>query len=162
MRGGYEKEEKDSTTDMNARNAARHDADKAAWGLRVGMERMGLRNKPGRKPQWKHTEATGAYVRKHMGSIDWYRYQKVVLKPLRLPFAQECKVSRPNTPVMEDNAPVHASHYQFEVYELFEILKLPWTGNSPDLNAIEPTWWWMKRETSKKGRVGGTKELKGG
>jgi hypothetical protein len=28
-----------------------------------------------------------------------------------------------------------------------------WPGNSPDLNAIEPTWFWMKRETTKKGPI---------
>ena len=26
-----------------------------------------------------------------------------------------------------------------------------WLGNSPELNAIKPTWFWMKRETTKKG-----------
>jgi transposase len=30
-------------------------------------------------------------------------------------------------------------------------VKLLWPGNSPDLNAIEPTWNWMKRKTTKKG-----------
>jgi len=28
---------------------------------------------------------------------------------------------------------------------------LLWCGNSPDLNAIEPCWPWMKRQTTKKG-----------
>jgi len=48
--------------------------------------------------------------------------------------------TRPGTIVQEDNAPAHASHYQQEVYDLWEVIKLLWPGNSPDLNAIELTW----------------------
>ena len=66
----------------------------------------------------------------------------------------------PNTVVQEDNAPAHASHYQQEVYLFQEIQRLLWPGNSPDLNAIEPTWFWMKRETTKKGPVTSNKKLK--
>jgi transposase len=29
--------------------------------------------------------------------------------------------------------------------------RLSWCGNSPDLNAIEPAWPWLKRRTTKKG-----------
>jgi hypothetical protein len=53
--------------------------------------------------------------------------------------------------VQEDKAPTHASRYQQEVFDIWEIQRLLWLANSPDLNAIEPTWFWMKRETSKKG-----------
>jgi transposase len=31
------------------------------------------------------------------------------------------------------------------------LIRLLWPGNSPDLNAIEPTWMYMKRETTKNG-----------
>jgi hypothetical protein len=37
------------------------------------------------------------------------------------------------------------------VFNLFKVAKLLWPGNSPDLNAIEPCWWHMKRQTTKKG-----------
>jgi hypothetical protein len=33
------------------------------------------------------------------------------------------------------------------------IAKLDWPANSPDFNAIEPTWFWMKRETTKNGPI---------
>jgi hypothetical protein len=39
-------------------------------------------------------------------------------------------------------------------------MRLLWPGNSPDLNAIEPTWFWMKKETTKRGEVTGKKKLK--
>lgn len=31
------------------------------------------------------------------------------------------------------------------------ILRLVWCGNSPDLNMIEPCWWWMKRWITRRG-----------
>jgi len=39
-------------------------------------------------------------------------------------------------------------------------LKLILLGNSPDLNAIEPTWFWMKCETTKKSSIHSNKALK--
>jgi transposase len=35
-----------------------------------------------------------------------------------------------------------------------------WPANSPDLNVIEPCWFWMKREMTKKVFIFGEKELK--
>ena len=52
---------------------------------------------------------------------------------------------------MEDKAPAHVHHYQNVVYSLYHVQKLLWCGNSPDCNAIEPCWFYMKRETTKKG-----------
>ena len=147
--------------DLDTRNAARLDDDKAMWELNSGVERVGLRNKPGRKPKFTHTEATGAYIRrKGAGGIDWYRYQTVILKKLLLPFAKECMVDRPGTLVQEDGAGAHASHYQQEVFDLWAVLRLLWPGNSPDLNAIEPTWNYMKRKTTENGGPGGKAEMK--
>jgi hypothetical protein len=39
-------------------------------------------------------------------------------------------------------------------------MRLLWPGNSPDLNIIEPTWFWMKRETTKNGEFTSEKKLK--
>jgi hypothetical protein len=39
-------------------------------------------------------------------------------------------------------------------------MRLLWPGNSLDLNAIEPTWFWMKKETTKRGEITGKKKLK--
>jgi len=30
-------------------------------------------------------------------------------------------------------------------------MRLLWLGNSPDLNAIEPCWWWMKNRSTAQG-----------
>lgn len=37
------------------------------------------------------------------------------------------------------------------MYSLYQIERLVWCSNSPDLNMIEPCWPYMKRETTKKG-----------
>jgi hypothetical protein len=142
-----------SKKDLDTKNAARIDMDEAIWNAANGMRRINLRRQVlGPIPQFKHIEEWGAYVRKSKGGgIDWYRYQEVILKPLLLPFAKECMVDRLDTLVQEDGAGAHASHYQQEIFDIWEILRLLWPGNSPDLNAIEPTWNWMKRKTTEKG-----------
>jgi len=39
-------------------------------------------------------------------------------------------------------------------------MKILWPANSPDLNAIEPCWFWMKRQTTKGGVASSEKQLK--
>lgn len=124
---------------------------KTDWELTNGIRRLGLRNLGGTKPQWRFTKDTGKAVRDGKGGIDWWRYQRFILLPKLLPFAKECMVDRPNTVVMEDNTPAHASKHQPPVFSLWKIMKLLWPGNSPDLNAIEPCWFWMKRRTTRWG-----------
>ena len=68
-----------------------------------------------------------------------------------LPFAQECKKSHPNTIIQEDKAPPHAHHSQKVIYSSYSIQQLLWPGNSPDLNAIEACWPFLKCGTTKYG-----------
>ena len=62
--------------------------------------------------------------------------------------------------VVEDNTSSHASYYNMQLWELLEIARMEQLSNSPDLNTIEPTWFWMKRETTKRGLISSTEELK--
>jgi hypothetical protein len=124
---------------------------KEQWELNTKMARLGLRNKPGRKPAWNWTQKNGKLERGKGGGIDWFRYQSKILLPKLLPFAKECTKDRPKTIVQEDKAPCHAHHYQQQIYDLNEVRRLIWCGNSPDLNPIEPCWPWMKRRTTRKG-----------
>ena len=39
-------------------------------------------------------------------------------------------------------------------------MKMLWPANSPDLNAIEPTWFYIKKETTKQGPSSNRKKLK--
>jgi hypothetical protein len=123
------------------------------WELATAMRRLNVKRKVGGvKLIWRWNEKNGKLVRKvSKGGIDWYRYYKKILEAKLLPFAKRCKLTRPETIVQEDNAAPHAHKHQAKVYNLWDILKLIWPANSPDLNAIEPTWFWMKRQTTKNG-----------
>ncbi|KAH7471808.1 hypothetical protein FOMA001_g12984 [Fusarium oxysporum f. sp. matthiolae] len=126
---------------------------KEQWELTSGLRRLALRNKPGRKPVWNFTKENGKLVREGKGGIDWWRYQQTILVPKLLPFAVECMKERTNTVVQEDKAPAHAHHAQQKVYDAWKVQRLLWCPNSPDLNAIEAAWPWMKRYTTKKGAL---------
>jgi transposase len=121
------------------------------WELEKGMERLGLRAKPGKKPQWRWNEKNGKLARGKGSGIDWWRYQSIIMRPKLIPFAKECMKERPSTLIQEDRAPAHSHHIQRYVYSQERIAQLLWCSNSPDLNAIEPCWFWMKRFTTKKG-----------
>lgn len=131
---------------------------KAEWELNTSMSRLGLRGIRGPKPEWKWNKKNGKLERDARGGIDWYRYQKEVLVPKLIPFAKECMIQRPNTIVLEDGAPSHRHHYQQTIYSRHGVQRMmDWPGNSPDLNAIEPCWPWLKRRTTSRGAPGDTK-----
>jgi len=115
---------------------------------------------PGKSPAWKWSKKTGKLVRDSKGGIDWYRYYRCILEAKLLPFAKECQKNRPNTIIQEDNAAPHTHHHQFRVFDLWQIQRMLWPSNSPDLNAIEPPWMWMKRETTKYGAASSKKQMK--
>jgi hypothetical protein len=85
------------------------------------------------------------------GGIDWWRYGKEILLKKLIPFAKQCKKERPTTIVQEDKAPSHAHQSQQDIFNINEIQRLLWPGNSPDLNMIEPCWPYMKRRTTVRG-----------
>jgi hypothetical protein len=144
-------EKKDAEKEIEEWNSELEPVLREEWELNTNMARMGLRGKRGRKPTWNFTAKNGKLVRVSKGGIDWYRYQKEILHPKLFPFAKECEKSRPDTIVQEDKAPSHNHAFQAHFYDLAHVKKMLWPGNSPDLNAIEPTWFWMKRHTTKKG-----------
>jgi transposase len=159
-------EKRERKADLDARNQKNEKKNKKKWEkeqkewLRAWIKAHG-RNPGGTRKVWKYNESTGAFVVKNgRGGINWYRYQKKILIEKLLPFARECQKDRPNTQVMEDNAPAHKSHYQGEVYNLWRIMKMLWPGNSPDLNAIERAWFYMKKETTKRGPTSNRKKLR--
>ena len=85
------------------------------------------------------------------GGINWFRYGDVVLDKKLLPFAFHCQKTRPETIVQEDGAPSHKHKVQQRRFDFWNVMKLLWPGNSPDLNAIEPAWPYMKRRTTCQG-----------
>ncbi|KFA70391.1 hypothetical protein S40285_07808 [Stachybotrys chlorohalonatus IBT 40285] len=122
------------------------------WELENGMRRLALRQLPGKQPTWRWNQKTGKLGRNaKKGGIDWFRYQKHIIIPQLIPFAKECEALRPGMLVQEDNAPAHAHQHQQAIYDLHDIKRLLWCPNSPDLNMIEPAWWYLKRVTTKLG-----------
>ncbi|RKK06469.1 hypothetical protein BFJ65_g18666 [Fusarium oxysporum f. sp. cepae] len=153
------KEKKEAEEAIQAMNAELEPVMKEKWELENGMRRLGLRNLPGKKPEWSWKKATGKLMREgKKGGIDWWRYRQKILIPKLLPFAKECEKERPNTLVQEDRAPAHKHHAQQLLYDAEGVQRLLWCSNSPDLNAIEPAWPWMKRITTKKGAPKNRKE----
>ncbi|KAK5998492.1 hypothetical protein PT974_00871 [Cladobotryum mycophilum] len=125
---------------------------KAQWEISNGIRRLNLRRQtPGKKPEWRWNAKNGKLGRGQGNGIDWYRYRTIILIPKMLPFAKECEIERPNTIVQEDKAPAHSHQAQQPLFDLHKVQRLLWCGNSPDLNAIEPAWPWMKRRTTRKG-----------
>lgn len=112
------------------------------------MRRLKLRNLGGKAPEWKWDAEHGKLTRREGSGVDWYHYQKEVLLPKLIPFAQACG---PDALVQEDLAASHAHHAQAAVFTAAKVAKLIWSPNPPDLNMIEQCWPYLKRQTSKKG-----------
>ena len=83
------------------------------------------------------------------GGIDWYRYQIYVLLPRLIPFIHEVIEKYGECFLVQDGAPAHNAWQQTELLEIQGLTVLPWPGNSPDLNQIEPCWYHLKQCTSK-------------
>ncbi len=73
------KEKKACAEDLAAINKALEPECKLAWEMETGIRRLGLRNLPGKKPEWHFTAKTGKVtIEGKKGGITWYRYQKKV------------------------------------------------------------------------------------
>ncbi len=86
-------EKKQAEKDIEELNEELEPLAREQWELSTAMARLGLRTKPGPKPEWKWNKKNGKLLRAQGGGIDWYRYQTKVLLPKLLPFAKECIVT---------------------------------------------------------------------
>lgn len=82
------------------------------------------------------------------GGIDWYRYQTYILLPRLIPFIKDVIEKYGESFLVHDGAPAHNAWQQTELLEIQGLTVLPWPGNSPDLNQIEPCWYHLKRHIS--------------
>lgn len=146
-------EKKEAEAALERKNAADLPRHKAKYYASQGLKQLDLDEKgkkrrgkfPGFRPDLKKRGD------RSRGGIDWYRHREVVLRSLLLPFAAKLKESGRPILVMEDGAPAHTSKYNREVFEAWKIQKLLWPPKSPDLNAIEHAWAWIRRSLGKRG-----------
>ncbi len=95
--------------------------------------------------------------------IDWYRYNRCVLRSLLLPAyhrfqATHCPMS--TTLLMQDEVFCHTSQWQKPLFAKQNIVILNWSGNSPDLNPIEHVWNLLKnRVANRRSFIKGRAEL---
>jgi len=93
------------------------------------------------------------------GEIDGYRHREFVLKPKLVPFTKEVeRVKGTTVEVLEDCAPAHVLRFDTEYMDLNDIKKLLWPSNSPDLNASEHAWSYMRRHISRDYSTSTTRE----
>jgi hypothetical protein len=62
--------------------------------------------------------------------------------------------------VMEDGAVAYKLDYSNELYISWEVVRMLWPANSPDLNMIKPCWFYIKVEITKKGAIHLDEELR--
>jgi hypothetical protein len=146
---------------LEQENASREELGKAEWELEYSLRRVNLRRQPaGRQAVWRFTEKTGKLIRKGKGGVDFYRYCEEVVKPKLIPFARECSRKEDTQFIIQqDNAPAHIHHYTSRVFQKSNISQMIWPANSPDLNAIEKSWPWLKRTTTVRGCPPSKKKL---
>lgn len=123
------------------------------WELVNAAKRIHIdRNQPGARAQWKFNAANGKLVLQGKdGNVDWYRHWQEIYLPRLIPYWQRLQQQFPDIQVMEDGAGPHIHHFCQEVLRKYNIPRLDWPGNSPDLNPIEKVWWYLKRVTTAHG-----------
>ena len=84
------------------------------------------------------------------GGIDWYRYQTFILLPRLIPFIHDIIDKYGHCYLVQDGAPAHNAWQQKQLLNIKGLTVLPWPGNSPDLNQIEPCWYHLKQQVSKR------------
>jgi hypothetical protein len=84
--------------------------------------------------------------------IDWYRFATEILEPLLLPDYNELRQQRPALILMLDGAAAHVSANCSPYYDGWDVARLKWPGNSPDLNPIEHIWDLIKKRIKKRHR----------
>lgn len=115
---------------------------------RRALEELGENEANSRAWPWtqQHAHTRGDRSR---GGVDGYRHREEVLKPLLVPWIKSLERAGRSPILLEDGAPAHKSRIAMEYIEVSHIEKLPWPGHSPDINAEEHAWPWMRRHVTK-------------
>jgi len=139
-------ERKRSELKVRELNAELEPLKKVLWQRKWDEKARVAKRRPSKQPEWKWSSKTGKLERSKRGGIDWFRYWSEIQMAKLIPFAKET-----GGVIIEDGAPCHKHWFVQQTYDVQEVLRASWAGNSPDLNAIEPVWFDLKRITTKKG-----------
>ncbi|KAK0728463.1 hypothetical protein B0T26DRAFT_698029 [Lasiosphaeria miniovina] len=121
---------------MDAYNEEHEAEDYTRWKAETELRRFNFsdKKKPGRKPSWKYTKATGKQERDSKGGIDWMRYQQEVLLPRFMPFMKKLREEFGKYHVVqEDNTSSHINRWNRELWRKVGFQLLVWPPNSPDV-----------------------------
>jgi hypothetical protein len=80
------------------------------------------------------------------GGVDGYRHREEALKTV-VPWMQQLKKEGVYCYLLEDGAPAHIAALPNDYLRVEEIDKMWWPGHSPDVNAEEHAWPWIRRST---------------
>lgn len=84
------------------------------------------------------------------GGIDWYRYETFAASPRLIPFKHDVIARYGHCYLVQDGAGAHTAWQLRSLFDIEGLTVLPWPGNSPDLNQIEPAWYYLKQQVSKR------------
>ncbi|KAF1978858.1 hypothetical protein BU23DRAFT_448804, partial [Bimuria novae-zelandiae CBS 107.79] len=115
---------------------------------RRALRSMGDSEVNSKKHSWtkKHELKRGDRTR---GGVDGWRHREEVLKPKLVPFIKHLRRTGHNSILLKDGAPSHTSKIATEYLSVSHIEKLRWPGHSPDVNAEEHAWPWIRRHITK-------------
>jgi transposase len=151
-----EDEKKAAKSALDEENEVRKAAIALERMSRIQKNKKGKLVKKGRKPKDAYVYKRNS--REGRSGIDSYRHREHVLKPLLIPIAYKLKKQGRNVSVLEDNAPAHRSNIDNHFFKMSDVVKLLWPPNSPDANAIEQAWPWLRRHITKDFPPSTTKE----
>lgn len=83
------------------------------------------------------------------GGVDGYRHREEALKTV-VPWMQQLKKEGVYCYLLEDGAPAHIAALPNDYLRVEEIDKMWWPGHSPDVNAEEHAWPWIRRSITKR------------
>jgi hypothetical protein len=85
---------------------------------------------------------------KSRGGVDGYRHREEALKKV-VPWMKKLKDEGRDLILLEDGAPAHTSRISTDYLAVNFIEKLSWPGHSPEINAQEHAWPWIRRHITK-------------
>ena len=82
------------------------------------------------------------------GGVDGYRHREGALKKVA-PWINSLKKKGVKCYLLQDGAPAHKSRIARDYLILQHVERLWWPGHSPEINAIEHAWPWVRRHVTK-------------